>query len=76
MTDRDEVEKLRILIPHWIDHNKEHAEEFRSWSSKAGNVAAKIEAAAARMEAVNDVLQEALLQLGGPIEFVPDHVDS
>jgi len=24
----DEVEKLRVLLPHWIEHNSEHAEEF------------------------------------------------
>jgi hypothetical protein len=25
----NEEEKLRVLIPHWIEHNLEHAEEFR-----------------------------------------------
>jgi hypothetical protein len=76
MTDRSEIDKLRMLIPHWIDHNNEHAEEFRSWSNKAGDASAEIEAAAAHMEAVNDALQKAVLQLGGPLEFEHDHTGS
>ena len=28
----NEVEKLRVLIPHWIEHNEEHANEFRRWA--------------------------------------------
>jgi len=31
----DESTKLRILLSHWIEHNKEHAEEFREWADKA-----------------------------------------
>jgi hypothetical protein len=70
MSDLHEIDKLRILIPHWIDHNEEHATEFRSWSSKTDSAAKDIEIAAARMEAVNDALRAALKQLGGPL--VPD----
>ena len=33
MEDR---EKLIILLKHWIEHNKEHSEEFREWAEKAG----------------------------------------
>ena len=28
-------ERLEILLKHWIEHNKEHSEEFRSWAEKA-----------------------------------------
>jgi hypothetical protein len=31
----DVREKLRILVDHWIEHNREHAEEFREWAGKA-----------------------------------------
>ena len=27
----ENVEKLRVLLQHWIDHNKGHAEEFAKW---------------------------------------------
>jgi len=47
----DELEKLRILLPHWVDHSAEHANEFRTWAKRAREadqdpVAARIEAAA------------------------------
>jgi hypothetical protein len=32
MTDQS---KLRALLPHWIEHNAEHAAEFRNWAEKA-----------------------------------------
>jgi hypothetical protein len=28
-------EKLRVLLPHWIEHNAEHAAEFRQWAEWA-----------------------------------------
>jgi len=67
MTDQD---KLRLLLPHWIEHNAEHAAEFRRWAGLAGeqSAAADIEAAAARMEAANEALAAALDKLGGSPE--------
>ncbi|MBT4512290.1 MAG: hypothetical protein HOC20_08800 [Chloroflexi bacterium] len=32
MEDR---EKLKHLMEHWIEHNREHADEFRQWADKA-----------------------------------------
>jgi hypothetical protein len=32
----DETEKLRVLLPHWIEHNGEHADEFRRYAPRAG----------------------------------------
>jgi hypothetical protein len=31
----DERTKLKILLDHWIEHNKEHGEEFSQWAEKA-----------------------------------------
>jgi cobalt/nickel transport system ATP-binding protein len=31
-----EIEKLRILIQHWVEHNHEHAETYLQWAEKAG----------------------------------------
>jgi len=33
--DMNEKEKLRMLLAHWIEHNKEHGKEFREWAEKA-----------------------------------------
>lgn len=31
----DERAKLKILLNHWIEHNKEHGQEFREWAGRA-----------------------------------------
>lgn len=30
----DEMEKLSILLSHWIEHTKEHAEEYLNWAKR------------------------------------------
>jgi hypothetical protein len=65
MTEKD---KLRALLPHWIEHNAEHAADFCRWAGRAGEAEADIEAAAAQMEAANHALAAALVKLGGPLE--------
>jgi S-formylglutathione hydrolase FrmB len=64
MTGRD---KLRTLLPHWIEHNADHATDFRLWAGVAGEAEADIEVAAAQMEAANEALAAALAKLGGPL---------
>lgn len=32
---KDDMTKLEILLEHWIEHNREHAEEFMEWAEKA-----------------------------------------
>lgn len=37
----NEREKLRHLLHHWMEHNREHAETYREWAervSSSGNV--------------------------------------
>ena len=62
MTGQD---KLRTLLPHWIEHNAEHAADFRLWAGVAGEAESDIETAAAQMEAANEALAVALAKLGG-----------
>jgi len=63
----DEIEKLRILIPHWMEHNAEHAEEFRHWAEHAGDAAPGLLAAAEAVTLANSALAGALGKLGGPL---------
>ena len=70
MTDGD---KVRALLPHWIEHNDEHAAEFRRWAEKvhaAGQeeVAEEIALAAKELGWVNEALSAALEKLGGPLK--------
>jgi hypothetical protein len=67
----NEIEKLRVLLPHWIEHNGEHAKEFREWADRAGPAKEHILAAAELVEEANDHLAEALEQVGGPLEQGP-----
>jgi rubrerythrin len=73
MTDQ---EKVRALLPHWIEHNAEHAAEFRAWEEKvraAGQeeVAEEIALAAKELGWVNEALRAALEKLGGPVGAQP-----
>jgi len=67
-----DVQKLRVLIPHWMEHNAEHAEEFRHWARQAGEAADGILAAAEAMDRVNSSLSGALERLGGPLPMHPE----
>jgi hypothetical protein len=69
----NDVDEIRMLLPHWIEHNAEHAAEFRGWAERvqqAGedSAAQGIVFAANALDAANDALQVALKQLGGPLE--------
>ena len=60
--------KLRILLPHWIEHNEEHAESFREWAEKARElgleaVAKQMEVAVERMAACGQALTAALKEI-------------
>lgn len=68
----NDMEKLSLLLSHWVEHNAEHASEFRAWADQARaagkeHVAARIESAAGKMIAANADLAEAIdgLQKGG-----------
>ena len=57
----NDTDKLRILLPHWVEHNGEHAAEFRKWAAKvAPPVQDKVIAAAELMDQASARLQEAL----------------
>ena len=69
------LEKLRVLLPHWIDHNTGHEEEFLKWVEVAREegqkeVADYIAAAVEKMQETSALLEKALEKSGGP---APDH---
>jgi hypothetical protein len=71
-----DLEKLRVLVPHWIEHNAGHAAEFRAWAARAGGAGEDILAAAVQMESANEALQAALEKLGGPAASGHAHAGS
>lgn len=67
----DNVEKLRVLLQHWIDHNKGHVEEFETWrklmeEEGKHTLSGHITEAVKEMAAVNAELGKALHEVGGP----------
>ena len=63
----NELEKLRVLIPHWVEHNDEHIREIERWADTAGEAAPEILAAVDAMREVNRSLSAALEKLGGRV---------
>lgn len=61
----NELEKLRILIPHWIEHNEEHADEYRRWAENVKEVSTDLLTAVEALERVNRTLGVALDKMGG-----------
>ncbi len=69
----NQKEKLRVLLEHWIDHNKGHEAECSKWIEVSkeegmGDVAASIEQAVTEMNKVGSLLEKALEQAGGKLE--------
>ncbi|MCX6996907.1 MAG: hypothetical protein NTV49_07440 [Kiritimatiellaeota bacterium] len=77
MDPKTTIEKLRILLPHWIEHNRSHGAEFRQWAAAARTegaepLAALLDKAAAHMAATDELLKKAAPEVGGP-GAAPDH---
>jgi hypothetical protein len=51
-----DLDKLRKLLPHWIEHNAEHAAELHHWAQRAQGLGAE-EAAASIIEAAEAMEQ-------------------
>jgi alcohol dehydrogenase YqhD (iron-dependent ADH family) len=69
-TASDDLAKLHILLPHWIEHNEDHAQGFRKWGERARDLgqeetAQRIEEAVERMATCNRALTAALEALEG-----------
>ncbi len=65
-----QIEKLRVLLPHWIEHNNGHAVECKKWAEiarkeGASDVANSINEAIEAMTKVNELLGRALAEAGG-----------
>lgn len=72
MTEKTNTEKLRILLPHWIEHNHSHGAEFEKWAEtirKEGQneVAELIDKAIASMKDTDTILSDVLQKIGGPM---------
>ena len=70
MDQQVDADRLTKLIEHWMGHNRGHVDEFAKWAAKAREaghdaVSQRILAAAGQMDKANDMLRDALSELGG-----------
>ena len=66
----DERAKLRTMLNYWIEHNKEHSQEFRDWAGKAkafgeAEAGENMLQAAQEMDKASEILSQALRRLEG-----------
>jgi nickel/cobalt exporter len=64
----DERVKLRALLNYWIEHNREHSDEFKEWADKAKvlgevEIAEEILQAAQEMDKASGLLSQSLKRL-------------
>jgi len=67
-----DLEKLRILLPHWIEHNSGHGGEFGKWAELLQNageqeIAALLKEAEATLDEADAILRQVLEKSGGPL---------
>jgi len=71
------VEKLRVMLPHWIDHNRGHGEEFAKWADEIAatdaELAEQLRRAVHSLEHAQEALEKALELAGGPASDTPSH---
>ena len=65
----DERAKLRILLDHWVEHNREHSQEFSQWAEKAmalgeARIGEDMLQAAQEMDKASEFLSQARSRLG------------
>jgi phage shock protein A len=64
----DDRSKLQTLLNYWVEHNREHSDEFREWAEKArqmgeAEIADEILQAVGNMEKVTELLSATLKKL-------------
>ena len=71
MAEMSDIDKLRVLLPHWIEHNNSHIAEFTKWKKVAADnekeLAEGIEEAISAMNKAGESLKLVLERLGGPV---------
>ncbi|PKN46495.1 MAG: hypothetical protein CVU58_07590 [Deltaproteobacteria bacterium HGW-Deltaproteobacteria-16] len=73
MDQKTTMEKLRILLPHWIEHNHNHEAEFKKWVELVGSeghavLADLLAKAVVSMAETDTILKKVLAEIGGPGE--------
>jgi hypothetical protein len=70
METKTTIDKLRVLLPHWVEHNFHHGEDFGKWAKLAREeghheLAELLDQAISSMEVTDEILEKALGMIGG-----------
>jgi hypothetical protein len=68
----DNIQKLSVVIEHWIEHNEAHTGEYQKWAKTAGEMGLKlvkeeIEEAIGKLLQSNGHLEKAIMALKSPL---------
>ncbi len=74
----ENLEKLRILIDHWIEHNEGHTVDFEKWQKIMAEdgqqtLSDKIGEAIQKVKEIDTILHDALKEAGGKPEGHSHH---
>jgi len=74
----NDIDKLRVLLPHWIEHNREHGREYAKWAGLArfaghADIAELLGRAEASLREADAALREALHKSGGELHGHEQH---
>ena len=80
MTEKhySDLEKLQMLLTHWLQHNESHGSEYLKWAEVAresghGETAELIEQALDLLKKADASLEKALESVGGPSQEHQHH---
>ena len=80
MTEKhySDLEKLQMLLTHWLQHNESHGSEYLKWAEVArqaghATTAEFIEQAVNRLNKADESLEKALESVGGPSQEHQHH---
>ena len=69
-------DKVRVLLPHWLEHNQGHGTEFLRWAetlaTDAPEIGILLRQAADALDTAQQALMEALHKAGGSLS-APGH---
>ena len=73
-----DIEKLQMLLNHWLQHNQSHGREYAKWAAVArqaghSKAAQYIEQAVDLLTEADKVFEKALAAVGGPVNKDQHH---
>ncbi len=72
----DILEKIKVMLPHWIHHNKQHGDEFMGWVEDlrvdSVNLADQLKKAVDALAEAQTALEKTLEMAGGEVNKKDD----